>query len=121
VRRIRYKTSDRRDSQSHSSGSAWVRPPAQPWSGWGARADVSMRATDMGLWDVVAVLQVSPGVKRKTRNGSRGWRGEAEHLGCGDGHRSGGQLLDSARAPKVSSRAAKAVKLLIFSMPARLT
>jgi hypothetical protein len=79
-----------------------------------------MRATDMGLWDVVAVLQVSPGVKRKTRNGSRGWRGEAEHLGCGDGHRSGGQLLDSARAPKVSSRAAKAVKLLIFSTPAKL-
>jgi hypothetical protein len=32
----------------------------------------------------------------------------------------GGQLLDSAGAPKVSSRVAKAIKILRFSMPARL-
>ncbi len=27
-------------------------------SGWGVRANVSMRATDMGVWDGVSVLQV---------------------------------------------------------------
>src|SRR6266540_7369566 len=74
----------------------------------------------MGLWDEVSVLQVWPGGKRKTRDGSRGWGGEAKHLGCAGGHRSGGRLLDSARAPKVSRRAAKVGKVLIFSRPARL-
>src|SRR4051812_32229628 len=99
-----------------------MRPPAQPCERQGpVRAGASTRATDMGLWDKVSIPQVWPGVKRKARDGSRGWGGgEVKHLGCADGHRSGGRLLDSTRAPKVSSRAAKAVKVLIFSTLARL-
>jgi hypothetical protein len=34
-----------------------------------------MRATDIGVWDEVSVLQVGAGVKRKARDGCRGWRG----------------------------------------------
>ena len=45
---------------------------------------------------------------------------KGEHLRYGNGHRSCGRLLDSARAPKVSSRAAKVSKIVIFSTPARL-
>jgi hypothetical protein len=41
----------------------------------GARANVSMRATDMGVWDEVSVLQVWPAVKRKARDGYRYWSG----------------------------------------------
>jgi hypothetical protein len=52
-------------------------------SGWGARAGASPRAIAMGVWDGVSVLQAAPAVKRKARNGCRGWSG-------------GGRLTDEA-------------------------
>ena len=41
-------------------------------------AGASTRATALGLWDEVSVLQVYLGVKRKARDVCRGWSG-----GCG--------------------------------------
>jgi hypothetical protein len=49
----------------HGRGAAGVRA-----------ANISMRATDIGIWDEVSVLQVWPAVKRKALDGCRDWRGE---------------------------------------------
>jgi hypothetical protein len=48
----------------HGSGAAGVRA-----------ANVSMRATDIGIWDGVSVLQAVAGVKRKARDGGSGGSG----------------------------------------------
>ena len=72
VCRSRYKTSDPGDSQSHSAGSAWVRPQAQPCETAGSRGQAPSRAPlTWASGMAVSVLQVGPRVKRKARDSDR--------------------------------------------------
>ena len=85
-------------------------------------APVSCRGTHM--WPLRyeqhgPLPQASPGVKQKHEVASEVNGARRKSSGSGDGHHRSGQLLDAARAPKVSSRSAKAIKILIFSTPAR--